>query len=29
MKIGERLTGWVAENHQPIVNSEATLDLGS
>ncbi len=29
MKIGERLTGWVAENQQPIVNSEATLDLGS
>jgi hypothetical protein len=28
MKIGERLTGWVAENNQPIVNSEATLDLG-
>jgi hypothetical protein len=29
MKIGERLTGWVAENQQPIVNSEARLDLGS
>ena len=29
MKIGERLTGWVAENKQPIVNSEAKLDLGS
>ena len=29
MKIGERLTGWVAENQQPIVNSEATLDLGA
>jgi putative nucleotidyltransferase with HDIG domain len=29
MKIGDRLTGWVAANHQPIVNSEATLDLGS
>jgi GAF domain-containing protein len=29
MKIGERLTGWVAANHQPIINSEATLDLGS
>jgi GAF domain-containing protein len=28
MKIGERLTGWVAENAQPIVNSEAALDLG-
>ena len=29
MKIGDRLTGWVAENQQPIVNSEAKLDLGS
>ena len=29
IKIGERLTGWVAENQQPIVNSEAKLDLGS
>jgi putative nucleotidyltransferase with HDIG domain len=29
MKLGEKLTGWVAENQQPIVNSEATLDLGS
>jgi putative nucleotidyltransferase with HDIG domain len=29
MRLGERLTGWVAENQQPIVNSEATLDLGS
>ena len=28
MKIGERLTGWVAENAQPIINSEAALDLG-
>jgi putative nucleotidyltransferase with HDIG domain len=28
MKIGERLTGWVAEHQQPIVNSEARLDLG-
>jgi len=28
MKIGDRLTGWVAANHQPIVNSEAQLDLG-
>jgi putative nucleotidyltransferase with HDIG domain len=28
MKIGERLTGWVAGNAQPIMNSEATLDLG-
>ena len=29
MKLGEKLTGWVAENQQPIVNSEARLDLGS
>jgi putative nucleotidyltransferase with HDIG domain len=29
MKVGDRLTGWVAENRQPIVNSEAKLDLGS
>jgi hypothetical protein len=29
MKIGERLTGWVAEHQQPMVNSEATLDLGA
>jgi hypothetical protein len=29
IKLGERLTGWVAENQQSIVNSEATLDLGS
>jgi putative nucleotidyltransferase with HDIG domain len=29
MKVGDRLTGWVAENQQPIVNSEATLDLGA
>ena len=28
MKVGERLTGWVAENSQPIINSEAALDLG-
>lgn len=28
MKIGERMTGWVAENGQPIINSEAALDLG-
>lgn len=28
MKVGDRLTGWVAENQQPIVNSEANLDLG-
>ena len=26
--IGERLTGWVAANQQPIINSEARLDLG-
>jgi putative nucleotidyltransferase with HDIG domain len=25
---GERLTGWVAANRQPIVNSDASLDLG-
>lgn len=29
MKLGERLTGWVAEHQQPMVNSEATLDLGT
>ncbi len=28
-KLGDRLTGWVAENQQPIINSEARLDLGS
>lgn len=28
MKLGEKLTGWVAEHRQPIVNSEARLDLG-
>jgi GAF domain-containing protein len=28
MKVGERLTGWVAANRQPIINSEAKLDLG-
>jgi hypothetical protein len=28
MKLGDRLTGWVAENQQPIINSEAQLDLG-
>ena len=27
--IGERLTGWVAVRRQPIINSEATLDLGA
>jgi putative nucleotidyltransferase with HDIG domain len=26
--VGERLTGWVAANRQPIVNSPANLDLG-
>jgi putative nucleotidyltransferase with HDIG domain len=29
MKLGEKLTGWVADNQQAIVNSEARLDLGS
>ena len=29
MKLGDRLTGWVAEHQQPMVNSEAKLDLGS
>lgn len=28
MKLGDRLTGWVAEHQQPIINSEAKLDLG-
>jgi putative nucleotidyltransferase with HDIG domain len=28
VKMGDRLTGWVAANQQPIVNSEAQLDLG-
>ena len=28
MKMGERLTGWVAEHAHPIINSEAALDLG-
>lgn len=28
IKLGERLTGWVAENKQPIINSDAQLDLG-
>jgi len=27
VRIGERLTGWVAAHHQPIVNSDAALDL--
>ncbi len=26
--VGERLTGWVAANRQPIMNSAANLDLG-
>jgi putative nucleotidyltransferase with HDIG domain len=29
VKLGDRLTGWVAEHQEPIVNSEARLDLGS
>ncbi|MBY0494422.1 MAG: HD domain-containing protein [Cyanobacteria bacterium] len=29
MKLGERLTGWVAEHQQPMVNSDAKLDLGA
>ena len=29
MKLGERLTGWVAEHQQAMVNSDAKLDLGS
>ena len=28
IRLGDRLTGWVAANHQPIINSEAQLDLG-
>lgn len=28
IRLGERLTGWVAENQQPIINSYAHLDLG-
>jgi hypothetical protein len=28
MKLGDRLTGWVAANQQAIINSEAKLDLG-
>jgi putative nucleotidyltransferase with HDIG domain len=27
--VGERLTGWVAVRRQPIINSDATLDLGT
>ena len=26
---GERLSGWVAANHQSILNSDAALDLGA
>jgi len=29
MDIGDRLTGWVAASRQPIVNSDAALDLGA
>ena len=29
MKIGDRRTGWVAGHHEPIVNSDAKLDLGA
>jgi hypothetical protein len=28
-RLGDKLTGWVAENQQSIINSEARLDLGS
>ena len=28
IRVGDRLTGWVAANRQPIVNSDAALDLG-
>ena len=28
-QLGDRLTGWVAEHQQPIVNSDAKLDLGA
>jgi len=27
--VGERLTGWVAARRQPIINSDAMLDLGA
>jgi len=27
--VGDRLTGWVAASRQPIVNSDASLDLGT
>ena len=26
--VGDRLTGWVAASRQPILNSDASLDLG-
>lgn len=29
MGLGQRLTGWVAANRTPIVNSDAALDLGN
>ena len=29
MKLGDRLTGWVADHQQPMVNSDAKLDLGA
>jgi putative nucleotidyltransferase with HDIG domain len=29
MRVGEKLTGWVAANRQSIANSSAELDLGS
>src|SRR5262245_37598575 len=28
IRMGDRLTGWVAANRQPIVNSDAALDVG-
>jgi len=28
IRVGERLTGWVAANRQVIINSDAALDLG-
>jgi putative nucleotidyltransferase with HDIG domain len=29
MRVGQRLSGWVAANRQTIVNSDAALDLGN
>ena len=29
MTVGDRLTGWVAANRQPILNSDPALDLGT